>query len=167
MKKFLFLLSLILTVTILVFCDNILDESSDKEESSEKSVKTTEITTEENTEEEITEEVTTEGFIKYNIKSNNPDLQLALENRNGEELQTPKRGESKSSENLIEKNYYLSQNINLSKKFYGTDKISLLPSAINIEENRIPSDSYLKIPVYGSDGRVQDILPITTFGTYK
>lgn len=167
MKKFLFLLSLILTVTIFVSCDNIINEASGQEESSEMSTKTTQVTTEETTEEETTEEVTTEGFIKYNIKSNNPDLQLALENRNGDVLEAPKRGESESSENLMEKNYYLSQNINLSKKFYGTDKISLLPSAINIEENRIPPDSYLKVPVYGADGRLQDILPITTFGTYK
>lgn len=55
--------------------------------------------------------------------------------------------------------------------FYGMDKITLLPSALNMTEldgsdTRILMENMLKTPVYGADGRIQELSPNTVFGNY-
>lgn len=172
MKKIIVLLSLILVFVLFVSCDSLLDYSTKEDESSTQKV-TTAQTTEEKTEEETTEEVTTEEvttepFLKHIIRSENPDIQLAIAYREGEGSGIPKRGEPPRNATIIEKNQWLSNKLSLSGKYYGVDSISLLPSALNTidKENMIDCDAFLQIPVYGADGRVNGLEPISTFGSY-
>lgn len=176
MKKLIVLLSLILALLAFVSCDSLMNDLADEKETATQqstTAQTTEEKTEEKTEEVTTEEVTTEEittepFLKHTIRSESPDIQLALKYRDGENAGLPKRGDPPKKATAIEKNKWLSSKLSLSGKYYGVDSISLLPSALNTidRENMIDRDAFLQIPVYGADGRVNGLEPISTFGSY-
>lgn len=176
MKKLIILLSVILTLALFVSCDFLVDDSTDHKEDTTKETitqtaeeKIEEQTTKENTtEEDTTEKITTEPFLKHILRSESPDIQLAIAYREGEVMGQPKRGEPPRNATDIEKNQWLSNKLSLSGKYYGVDCISLLPSALNTidQENMIDRDAFLKIPTYGSDGRLNGLVPLTTSGSY-
>lgn len=176
MKKLIVLLSVILTLALFVSCDSLVDDSTDHKEDTTKETitqtaeeKTEEQTTKEDTtEEDTTEKITTEPFLKHILRSESPDIQLAIAYREGEVMGQPKRGEPPKKATAIEKNKWLSNKLSLSGKYYGVDSISLLPSALNTidRENMIDRDAFLQILVYGADGRVNGLEPISTFGSY-
>lgn len=67
--------------------------------------------------------------------------------------------------NLVVLNYINSSN---NKNHYGLDQITLYPSALNLTEAdpTILGSSMLKVPSYGADGRIQDLVANTVTGVY-
>ena len=175
MKKLIILICCIITFALLVSCDSLLNSSLPQEEeiTTEKTTTaegTEETAEEETSEEETTEKVTTEAFLKHTIRSENPNIQLAIAYRNseGEGTGMPKRGNPPKNANIIEKNQWLTNKVSLSGKYYGVDSISLLPSSLNTTEyeNTIDRDAFLQMPLYGADGRVNGLEPLSIFGSY-
>lgn len=65
-----------------------------------------------------------------------------------------------------EKNTYWGNLVNLSdNNYYGTDKITLYPSKLNVENGAILGTP-ISFPKYGSDGRVEKLQPGGGFGTF-
>lgn len=56
--------------------------------------------------------------------------------------------------------------VDLSASGYGLSQITLNPSSLNAEGNKIAITQPLATPVYGSDGRITAINPNTVVGTY-
>lgn len=174
MKKVFLIMILIVLSLFLVSCNTFSSDEYEEEKSSNatKETETAEQTSDkesEDTTEEITsKEITTEAFLKHTLRSENPDIQLAIAYRENEGTGMPKRGDPPKNATIIEKNQWLSNQLSLSGKYYGVDGISLLPSALNTTEyeNTIDCDAFLQIPVYGADGRVNGLEPISTFGSY-
>ena len=173
MKKILVIMILIVLSLFLVSCNTFSsDEYEEKSSSTTDESKTTEVSSdnviEDTTEEVTSEEITTEAFLKHTLRSENPNIQLAIAYRENDGTGMPKRGDPPKNATIIEKNQWLSNKLSLSGKYYGVDGISLLPSALNTTEyeNTIDRDAFLQIPVYGADGRVNGLEPISTFGSY-
>ena len=69
-----------------------------------------------------------------------------------------------STEDWTVRNTYWGNLVNLENG-YGTDKITLYPSTLNVADGVI-SDVPIMFPEYGSDGRVVDLSQGGSFGTY-
>lgn len=73
-----------------------------------------------------------------------------------------------SNKETVDKNKTWGNIIDLSDEAYGLDKITLLPSVMNIgEDGKIPTSGILATPVYGADGRIQTLATQSIAATYN
>ena len=106
----------------------------------------------------------------------NGNLEIALANAGGDATAvTSAAGDSMAVKEITAANLTWGNLVDLASQAYGLDKIVLLPADLNFVEGSkvndyaagaISSDTPLKTPVYGADGRVSDLNANTTTAIY-
>ena len=98
----------------------------------------------------------------------NGNLEMALLPATGDvNLITSQSGDSVKA--VTERNITWGNLVDVSDASYGLEKITLYPSALNIDNSgKLPvSGAMLKTPAYGADGRVSELLANTLTGIYN
>jgi len=67
----------------------------------------------------------------------------------------------------LDPNTYWGNLVDLSNTKYGSQAITLYPSTINLNGDKLKLSSPLKTPVYGADGRVESLAENVSFGKYN
>lgn len=101
----------------------------------------------------------------------NGNLEIALANAGGDAtLVTSAAGDSMAIKAATAANLTWGNLVDLADPSYGLDKIVLLPAAINdgvVAGLTVNTDSPLQTPVYGADGRVNELKANTTTALYN
>lgn len=72
-----------------------------------------------------------------------------------------------SVSNALDRNTYWGNLVDLSSTVYGSQAITLYPSTINLNGDKLNLSSPLKTPVYGADGRVEGLTDNVQFGKFN
>ena len=98
----------------------------------------------------------------------NGNLEMALyagaTDANGIPMPSTEVGDSLKS--VLDKNLTWGNLVDLSDSAYGLDRITLLPSRLNIVNGNTIATAPLQTPVYGADGRIEELKANTILGSY-
>lgn len=96
----------------------------------------------------------------------NGNLEIALSPLSGE-ADSIGSSVGDSNKELKERNITWGNLVDLKDSYYGLDKITLMPAALNLdEEGKVVGEIILQTPEYGADGRVTVVKPNTITGVY-